>query len=81
MTTEEQAVCQEQQIADEQMRLIYSVECLIVFQREGHTKLTCKEVCIFMYYKFSFTKGSISEIYWSILESQVKQPSATLLQL
>ena len=34
MTTEEQAICQQQQIANEQMRFIKSVEYLIFFFRE-----------------------------------------------
>jgi hypothetical protein len=59
MHDEEQAVCQQQQIANEQMRFIKPVKYLIVFQREGHTLLTCKEVCSFNFYKFSFTKKCI----------------------
>jgi hypothetical protein len=59
MTTEEQAVCQQQQITNELMRFIKPVKYLIVFQRDGHTLLTSKEVCIFIFYKFTFTKKCI----------------------
>jgi hypothetical protein len=72
---------QEQKFANEQKRFIYSVEYLIVFQREGHTKLTCKEVCIFMFYKFSCTKESIFRNLQIYFGYEVKQYSATLVHL
>lgn len=59
MTTEEQALCRQQQIANEQTRFIEAVKYLIVFQREGFALLTSKEACIFIFYKFSFKKKCI----------------------